>query len=146
MGIPDLLPKRPGATNLPARVVNGKREIIPPVQWQTTEAGKQSQSDIHQIQATKLFYQVGSVVTMDGDKVCPGGYTILQPTTTSEQWIGQVIEILSPCGTPYTVSHIVVSRLEVLPDLHSRLRVPCLREAVPEQRVVVTPNVGLIHL
>lgn len=109
MGIPDLLPKQPGATNLPARVVNGKREIIPPVQWQTTEAGKQSQSDVHQIQATELFYQVGSVVTVDGDKVCPGGYTILQPTTASEQWIGQVIEILSPCGTPYTISHIVVS-------------------------------------
>ena len=75
MEIPDLLSKQPGATNLPAWVVYGKREIIPPVQWQTTEAGKQSQSNVHQIQATKLFYQVGSVVTMDGNKVCPRGYT-----------------------------------------------------------------------
>ncbi|KAG6372944.1 hypothetical protein JVT61DRAFT_6982 [Boletus reticuloceps] len=121
MGIPNLSPVQPGVTHLPTWVVNGKREIIPPVEWQTTEAGKLSQSVVHQIPATKLFYSVNSVMTMDGDKVHPGGYTILQHLTTSEQWVGRVIELLSHCDLPYTVSHIVVSQFEILPNLHPRL-------------------------
>lgn len=146
MGIPDLPSRQPGATHFPTRVVNGKREVVRPVEWQTTEAGKLSQSDVHQIQATEPFYCVDSVVTTDGDKVHPGGYTILQHSTTSEQWVGRVIEILSHRDSPYTASHIVVSRFEILPNLHPRLQVPCLREAVPEQRVVVSRNVGQIGL
>ena len=146
MGIPDLRLKEPGMTHLPTRVVNGKTEVIPPVEWQTTEAGKLSQLDVHHIQATELFYLVNSVVTVDGDKVHPGGYTISQCSTTSEQWVGQVVEILSHCNSPYAVSHIVVSQFEILPNLHPRLQVPCLREALPEQRVTVMPNVGRIAL
>lgn len=88
MGIPEIPHKQPGATHLPARVVNGKREIIRPVEWQMTEVGKLSPSGINQIQATKPFYRVNSIVTTDGDKVYPGGYVILQHPTTSEQWVG----------------------------------------------------------
>lgn len=146
MGIPDLPSKQPGATHLPARVVNEKREIVPPVEWQTTEAGKLSRLDVHQIQATEPFYRVDSVTTVDGDNVHAGGYTILQHSTTSEQWVGRVIEILSHRDSPYTASHIVVSRFEILPNLHPRLQVPCLREAVPEQRVIIAPSVGQIGL
>ena len=83
---------------------------------------------------------------MDTNKVHPGGYTIFQSSTTSDQWVGQVIEILSHHDLPYTVSHIVVSRFEILPNLHFHLQVPCLREAVPEQGVIVSPNVGQIGL
>lgn len=146
MGIPDFPPKQPGITHLPTRVVNEKRETVPPIEWQMTEAGKLSQSGIHQIQATELFYHVNSVVTMDGDKVHPGSYVILQHLTTAELCIGRVIEILSHHDSPYAVSHTVVSRFEILPDLHPCLQVPCLREAVPEQRVIVSPNVGQIGL
>ena len=83
---------------------------------------------------------------MDADKVHPGGYTIFQSLTTSDQWVGRAIEILSHRNSLYTVSCIVVSQFEILPNLHFHLQVPCLREAVSEQRVIVSPNVGQIGL
>ena len=55
MGIPDLPLRQTGTAHLPARVANGKREIIPLVEWKTTEAGKLSRSGLHHIQATELF-------------------------------------------------------------------------------------------
>ena len=55
MGIPDLPLRRTGTAHLPARVANGKREIVPLVEWKTTEAGKLSRSGLHHIQATELF-------------------------------------------------------------------------------------------
>ena len=142
MGIPEIPYKQPGTIHLPAWVVNGKREIICLVEWQMTEVGKLSPSGINQIQATEPFYHVNSVMATDGDKVYPGSYVVLQHPTTSEQWIGRAIEILSHCNSPHTASHIVVSLLEILPNLHSCLQVLCLRETLPEQRVIVTPDVG----
>ena len=109
MGIPNISPKHPGMTHLATWDVNGKKEVVPPVEWHTTQAAKLSQSDLHQVQAYKLFYCINSVMTMDGNKVLPAGFVIFQHSTMSKLWIGKIVEILSHHYSPFNVSHIVLS-------------------------------------
>ena len=140
MGIPDISCKCTGTTHLPTQDVNRKREVVPPVEWHTTQVAKLSQLDLHGVLAHKLFYHVNSVMTIDGDTVLPASFIILQHPIISELLIGKVVEILSPHCSPFNMSHVVITRLEFLPNLHSHL--PCLREAVPKERVIFMPNVG----
>ena len=64
--------------------MDGKKEVVPPVEWHTTQAAKLSWSDLHQVQAHGLFYCINFVMTIDGNKVLPAGFVIFQHLTMSK--------------------------------------------------------------
>lgn len=74
-----------------------------------------------------------------GDKPKVGSHVVVK--YGGQYHIGTVKEILVPFEQRLT-SHVVVTIWEFLPELHTQLRVPCIKYPAQEQNVVVPPLVS----
>ncbi|KAI6008574.1 hypothetical protein EDC04DRAFT_2581978 [Pisolithus marmoratus] len=82
------------------------------------------------------FFKVKSFIAVQGDKCKVGAHVIVKLGNAHQ--IGVIKEILVPFEQ-HLASHIVISLLEFLPELHPHLHVPCIRYPVQEQKIVVPP-------
>ncbi|KAI6147785.1 hypothetical protein BKA82DRAFT_140319, partial [Pisolithus tinctorius] len=119
--------------------INGKSEVIPAVEWTSTRSAAVAQPGFHQNVTSNLFIKCKSFVTTDGDKASIGSHVICSYDQSAKYSIGKVVEILAP-HQQYMATHITISRLHFLPELHQQLRVPCLRFPTPESEVVISPK------
>ncbi|KAF8428888.1 hypothetical protein L210DRAFT_3327899, partial [Boletus edulis BED1] len=109
-------------------------EIERPLKWRETQAAQCLQGAT---EPAARFQRAVSVTAMHGDKPKVQSHVIVKHDDGYR--IGTITEILVPFEQ-HVASHIVISVLEFLPELHPCLRVPCIRYPVPEQKIVVSPS------
>ncbi|KAL4066879.1 hypothetical protein J3A83DRAFT_4098505, partial [Scleroderma citrinum] len=64
-----------------------------------------------------------------------GSYVIFQHG--NQPCVDKVVEILSPHKHPNIASHIAISKLDFLPQIHPQLHVPCMKFTIPDIKIVV---------
>ncbi|KIK75542.1 hypothetical protein PAXRUDRAFT_18906 [Paxillus rubicundulus Ve08.2h10] len=132
-----------GASHLPSQQDEGsltKYRVIPPVEWSMTQSAA-VQLIPPRNNAQDLFYKGKTFTTVDRDTACIDGHVILQidEANLTELSIGKITEILIHADGR-AASHILITCLDFLPELHPELHVPRIKLSEPEQKVVVTPN------
>lgn len=85
------------------------------------------------------FYKAASFTAAQGDKTGVGTHVIIK--YGSEYQIGCVNEVLVPVEQ-HQATHVAISLLEFLPELHPQLHVPCIKYPMPEQKKVLSPLIS----
>ncbi|KAF8833106.1 hypothetical protein BDN67DRAFT_986246 [Paxillus ammoniavirescens] len=149
IGIPTVVQREVGASHLPSQQDEGsltKYRVIPPVEWSTTQfAAVQLIPPCNNAQ--DLFYKGKTFTMVDGDTARIDGHVILQidEANPTELSIGKITEILIRADGRVT-SHILITCLNFLPDLHPELHVPHIKLSEPEQKVIVAPNICFLSM
>jgi len=130
-----------GTANLPTHAKGARpSEIDLFIDWQETQAAQCLQDVMEVTAPATRFQRAVSVTAQHGDKSKVQLHVVVKHNDGYQ--IGKITEILVPFQQ-HVASHIVISILDFLPELHPRLRVPCIRYPVPEHKIVVSPSVCL---
>ncbi|KIJ11470.1 hypothetical protein PAXINDRAFT_84506, partial [Paxillus involutus ATCC 200175] len=123
----------PKATSLDV----GNTEIVPPIEWQETQAASITDPTTQKDRRGSHFYKLKSFVAKEGDQINLKSHVIFNHGDGLR--VGKVAEILMSTEQRIA-SHVVVSLLDFLPHPHPHLHVPCIKFPAPECKVVVTPE------
>jgi hypothetical protein len=88
---------------------------------------------------SQQFCKAASFTASQGDKAGVGMHVIIKHG--SEYQIGRITEVLVPVNQRHA-THVAISLLEFLPELHLQLRVLCIKYPMPEQKKVISPLVS----
>ncbi|KIK81804.1 hypothetical protein PAXRUDRAFT_155229 [Paxillus rubicundulus Ve08.2h10] len=143
------LQRHSGQVYLPSQQDKGsltKYRVIPPVEWSTTQSVA-VQPIPPRNNAQDLFYKGKTFTTVDGDTARIDGHVILQidEANPTEPSIKKITEILI-CADGQVASHILITCLDFLPELHPELHVPRIKLSESEQKVIVTPNICFLSM
>ncbi|KAG6376770.1 hypothetical protein JVT61DRAFT_1794 [Boletus reticuloceps] len=113
---------------------NGPPEVPDPISWDETQAAQ----CLHGIMVpTTRFQQAASVTAKHGDRAVVQKHVVIKHD--DEYWIGKITEILVPFEQNIA-THVVISVMEFLPELHCRLHMPCVKYPMPEHMIVIPPS------
>ncbi|KAH0825930.1 hypothetical protein J3R83DRAFT_7620 [Lanmaoa asiatica] len=122
LGFPDMKSQNIGAAQLPPHV-----EVVCPIGWDDTEAARCGmESATLAPQRGARFYKATSFTAVQGDKTRVGTHVIIKH--------GKVLVPVEQCQA----THVAISLLEFLPELHPQLCVPRIKYPMPEQMKVVS--------
>ena len=106
---------------------------VRPLDWQQTQATQCSPDMI--VEMAAQFQRAASITAKHGDAPRLESHVIVEHH--NEYWIGKITEILVPTEQQIA-SHVIISLLEFLPEIHPQLHMLCIRYPVPEQKIAIS--------
>ncbi|KAF8430572.1 hypothetical protein L210DRAFT_1019310 [Boletus edulis BED1] len=136
LGFPEPEPFQTGTAKLSTHYAkdNGPPEVPNPISWEETQAAQCLRGITV---PTTRFQSAVSVTAMHGDRAVVQKHVIIKHD--DEFRIGKITEILVPFEQSIA-THVVVSIMEFLPELHCRLHMPRVKYPMPERTIVIPPS------